>query len=161
VDKNYKTGITCSLNISSPLSPYSQHSTILLCQCRFSQRNSHCSRLIANFFLFPPDEIRQAVLPLSATKLFTATWSSPGADFTGADASRLPATFRTLAGPLVGLFQNSQNASRPGISLESGDQGIPSAVRYVIIPVYATRTRVKIAALFRSRGTALHLPMAP
>src|ERR1700675_3814649 len=70
---------------------------------------------------------------------------------TGAEAVDSTSLFDPWDGPGEVHFKIRKNAIAPRHFLESGDQGT-IAVRYVIIPVDANRTRVKIDALYQESG---------
>ncbi len=98
------------------------------------------------------NEIRQAVLAVVSDKIVHGTLVFDKEPIlTGADAVDSTPLFEPWQGPGEVYFKIRKNAIAPRHFLESGDQGT-IAVRYVIIPVDATRTRVKIDALYQESG---------
>ncbi len=98
------------------------------------------------------NEIRQAVLAVVGDKIVHGTLVFDKEPIlTGADAVDSTPLFEPWQGPGEVYFKIRKNAIAPRHFLESGDQGT-IAVRYVIIPVDATRTRVKIDALYQESG---------
>ncbi len=103
-------------------------------------------------FPVPLNEIRQAVLAVVGDKIVHGTLVFDKEPIlTGADAVDSTPLFEPWQGPGEVYFKIRKNAIAPRHFLESGDQGT-IAVRYVIIPVDATRTRVKIDALYQESG---------
>jgi hypothetical protein len=97
-------------------------------------------------------EIRQAVLSVAADKIVHGTLVFDKEPIlTGAEAVDSTPLFDPWQGPGEVYFKIRKNAIAPRHFLESGDQGT-IAVRYVIIPVDANRTRVKIDALYQENG---------
>jgi hypothetical protein len=97
-------------------------------------------------------EIRQAVLAVVADKIVHGTLVFDKEPIlTGAEAVDTSPLFDPWNGPGEIYFKIRKNAIAPRHFLESGDQGT-IAVRYVIIPVDANRTRVKIDALYQESG---------
>jgi len=98
------------------------------------------------------NEIRQAVLAVVGDKIVHGTLVFDKEPIlTGVDAVDSTPLFEPWQGPGEVYFKIRKNAIAPRHFLESGDQGT-IAVRYVIIPVDATRTRVKIDALYQESG---------
>ena len=97
-------------------------------------------------------EIRQAVLAVVGDKIIHGTLVFEKEPIlTGAEAVDSTALFDPWQGAGEVYFKIRKNAIAPRHFLESGDQGT-IAVRYVIIPVDANRTRVKIDALYQESG---------
>ena len=97
-------------------------------------------------------EIRQAVLAVVGDKIVHGTLVFDKEPIlTGAEAVESTSLFDPWEGPGEVYFKIRKNAIAPRHFLETGDQGT-IAVRYVIIPVDANRTRVKIDALYQESG---------
>jgi hypothetical protein len=97
-------------------------------------------------------EIRQAVLAVVGDKIVHGTLVFDKEPIlTGAEAVDSTPLFDPWDGPGEIYFKIRKNAIAPRHFLESGDQGT-IAVRYVLIPVDANRTRVKIDALYQESG---------
>jgi hypothetical protein len=97
-------------------------------------------------------EIRQAVLAVVGDKIIHGTLVFEKEPIlTGAEAVDSTPQFDPWQGAGEVYFKIRKNAIAPRHFLESGDQGT-IAVRYVIIPVDANRTRVKIDALYQESG---------
>jgi hypothetical protein len=97
-------------------------------------------------------EIRQAVLAVVGDKIVHGTLVFEKEPIlTGAEAVDSTPLFDPWEGPGEVYFKIRKNAIAPRHFLESGDQGT-IAVRYVLIPVDANRTRVKIDALYQESG---------
>jgi hypothetical protein len=97
-------------------------------------------------------EIRQAVLAVVGDKIVHGTLVFDKEPIlTGAEAVDSTPLFDPWQGPGEVYFKIRKNALAPRHFLESGDQGT-IAVRYVLIPVDANRTRVKIDALYQESG---------
>ena len=97
-------------------------------------------------------EIRQAVLAVVGDKIVHGTLVFDKEPIlTGAEAVEATPLFDHWDGPGEVYFKIRKNAIAPRHFLETGDQGT-IAVRYVIIPVDANRTRVKIDALYQESG---------
>jgi hypothetical protein len=97
-------------------------------------------------------EIRQAVLAVAGDKIVHGTLVFDKEPIlTGAEAVNSTPLFDSWEGPGEVYFKIRKNAIAPRHFMESGDQGT-IAVRYVIIPVDANRTRVKIDALYQESG---------
>lgn len=97
-------------------------------------------------------EIRQAVLAVVGDKIVHGTLVFDKEPIlTGAEAVDSTPLFDRWDGPGEVYFKIRKNAIAPRHFLETGDQGT-IAVRYVIIPVDANRTRVKIDALYQESG---------
>jgi hypothetical protein len=97
-------------------------------------------------------EIRQAVLAVVGDKIVHGTLVFDKEPIlTGAEAVDSTPLFDPWDGPGEVYFKIRKNAIAPRHFLESGDQGT-IAVRYLIIPVDANRTRVKIDALYQESG---------
>ena len=97
-------------------------------------------------------EIRQAVLAVAGDKIIHGTLVFDKEPIlTGAESADSTPLFDPWTGTGEVYFKIRKNAIAPRHFLESGDQGT-IAVRYVIIPVDANRTRVKIDALYQENG---------
>lgn len=97
-------------------------------------------------------EIRQAVLSVVGDKIVHGTLVFDKEPIlTGAEAVDSTPLFDRWDGPGEVFFKIRKNAIAPRHFLETGDQGT-IAVRYIIIPVDANRTRVKIDALYQESG---------
>lgn len=97
-------------------------------------------------------EIRQAVLAVVGDKIVHGTLVFDKEPIlTGAEAVDATPLFDPWEGLGEVYFKIRKNAIAPRHFLETGDQGT-IAVRYVIIPVDANRTRVKIDALYQESG---------
>lgn len=99
-------------------------------------------------FNAPADQVRQAVIAvvrdqiIHGTKIFD---KEPV--LTGAEAADSTPLFDPWNGPGDVYYKIRRNAIAPRHFKDSGDQGT-IAVRFVIIPVDADRTRVKVDALY-------------
>jgi hypothetical protein len=103
-------------------------------------------------FPAPLVELRQAVLAVVGDKIVHGTLVFDKEPvLTGAEAVDSTPLFDPWQGPGEVYFKIRKNAIAPRHFLESGDQGT-IAVRYIIIPVDANRTRVKIDALYQESG---------
>jgi len=103
-------------------------------------------------FPVPSNEIRQAVLAVVGDKIVHGTLVFDKEPIlTGAEAVDSTSLFDPWEGPGEVYFKIRKNAIAPRHFVETGDQGT-IAVRYVIIPVDANRTRVKIDALYQESG---------
>jgi len=104
------------------------------------------------------DEVRQAVINVQkdhivhGTKVFERELILTGAE--SADSSPL---FESWRGPGEVYFKIRKDAIAPRHFLEAGDMGT-IAVRYVIIPVAAGRTRVKVDAVYVETARKLVRP---
>lgn len=97
-------------------------------------------------------EIRQAVIAVVNDKIVHGTLVFDKEPIlTGAEAVDSTPLFDPWEGPGEIFYKIRRNAIAPRHFLETGDQGT-IAVRYVIIPVDANRTRVKIDALYQESG---------
>jgi len=97
-------------------------------------------------------EVRQAVLSVVNDKIVHGTLVFDKEPIlTGAEAVDSTSLFDPWDGPGEVFYKIRKNAIAPRHFLETGDQGT-IAVRYVIIPVDANRTRVKIDALYQENG---------
>jgi hypothetical protein len=97
-------------------------------------------------------EVRQAVLSVVNDKIVHGTLVFDKEPIlTGAEAVDTTSLFDPWDGPGEVFYKIRKNAIAPRHFLETGDQGT-IAVRYVIIPVDANRTRVKIDALYQESG---------
>lgn len=97
-------------------------------------------------------EIRLAVLAVVGDKIIHGTLVFEKEPIlTGAEAVDSTPLFDPWQGAGEVYFKIRKNAIAPRHFLESGDQGT-IAVRFVIIPVDADRTRVKIDALYQESG---------
>src|SRR5260370_6956103 len=127
-------------------------SAILLCPMAGASRETLSTPGIIREFPVSLNEIRQAVLAVVGDKIVHGTLVFDKEPvLTGADAVDSTPLFEPWQGPGEVYFKIRKNAIAPRHFLESGDQGT-IAVRYVIIPVDATRTRVKIDALYQESG---------
>src|SRR5229473_886251 len=125
---------------------------ILLLPMAGAPRETLSTPGIIREFPVPLNEIRQAVLAVVGDKIVHGTLVFDKEPIlTGADAVDSTPLFEPWQGPGEVYFKIRKNAIAPRHFLESGDQGT-IAVRYVIIPVDATRTRVKIDALYQESG---------
>ena len=107
---------------------------------------------ITREFPVPSNEIRQAVLAVVGDKIVHGTLVFDKEPIlTGAEAVDSTSLFDPWEGPGEVYFKIRKNAIAPRHFVETGDQGT-IAVRYVIIPVDANRTRVKIDALYQESG---------
>jgi len=97
-------------------------------------------------------EIRQSVLAVAGDKIIHGTLVFDKEPIlAGAEAVDSTTLFDPWEGPGEVFFKIRKNAIAPRHFLESGDQGT-IAVRYIIIPVDANRTRVKIDAVYQESG---------
>ena len=99
-------------------------------------------------FNAPPDEVRQAVLAVVHDQILHGTLIFDKEPvLTGAEAVDSTPLFDPWTGPGEVYYKIRKNAIAPRHFKDSGDQGT-IAVRYVLIPVDAYRTRVKVDALY-------------
>lgn len=97
-------------------------------------------------------EVRQSVLAVVGDKIVHGTLVFDKEPIlTGAEAVDSTPLFDPWEGPGEVFFKIRKNAIAPRHFLESGDQGT-IAVRYILIPVDANRTRVKIDAVYQESG---------
>jgi hypothetical protein len=122
---------------------------ILLLPMAGAPRETLSTPGIIREFPVSSNEIRQAVLAVVGDKIVHGTLVFDKEPIlTGAEAVDSTSLFDPWEGPGEVYFKIRKNAIAPRHFLESGDQGT-IAVRYVIIPVDANRTRVKIDALYQ------------
>jgi hypothetical protein len=125
---------------------------ILLLPMAGAPRETLSTPGIIREFPVPSNEIRQAVLAVVGDKIVHGTLVFDKEPIlTGAEAVDSTSLFDPWEGPGEVYFKIRKNAIAPRHFLETGDQGT-IAVRYVIIPVDANRTRVKIDALYQESG---------
>jgi len=99
-------------------------------------------------FNAPIEEVRQAVLAVVRDQIIHGTLIFDKEPIlTGAEAVDSTPLFDPWTGPGEVYFKIRQKAIAPRHFKDSGDQGT-IAVRYVIIPVDAYRTRVKVDAIY-------------
>ena len=97
-------------------------------------------------------EIRQAVVAVVNDKIVHGTLVFDKEPIlTGAEVVDSSPLYDRWDGPGEVYFKIRKNAIAPRHFLETGDQGT-IAVRYILIPVDANRTRVKIDALYQESG---------
>ena len=99
-------------------------------------------------FSAPVEEVRQAVLAVVRDQIIHGTLifdKSP--ILTGAEAVNSTPLFDPWNGPGEAYYKIRKDAIAPRHFLDSGDQGT-IAVRFVIIPIDAERTRVKADAIY-------------
>ena len=97
-------------------------------------------------------EVRQSVLAVVGDKIVHGTLVFDKEPIlTGAEAVDSTPLFDPWEGPGEVYFKIRKNAIAPRHFLESGDQGT-IAVRYIVVPVDANRTRVKIDAVYQESG---------
>src|SRR5260370_10436678 len=124
-------------------------SAILLCPMAGASRETLTTPGIIREFPVSLNEIRQAVLAVVGDKIVHGTLVFDKEPIlTGADAVDSTPLFDPWQGPGDVYFKIRKNAIAPRHFLESGDQGT-IAVRFVLIPVDANRTRVKIDAIYQ------------
>jgi hypothetical protein len=125
---------------------------ILLLPMAGAPRETLSTPGIIREFPVSSNEIRQAVLAVVGDKIVHGTLVFDKEPIlTGAEAVDSTSLFDPWEGPGEVYFKIRKNAIAPRHFLETGDQGT-IAVRYVIIPVDANRTRVKIDALYQESG---------
>jgi hypothetical protein len=125
---------------------------ILLLPMAGAPRETLSTPGIIREFPVSSNEIRQAVLAVVGDKIVHGTLVFDKEPIlTGAEAVDSTSLFDPWEGPGEVYFKIRKNAIAPRHFLETGDQGT-IAVRYVIIPVDANRTRVKIDALYQEPG---------
>ncbi|HET7107196.1 MAG TPA: hypothetical protein VFI38_10325 [Candidatus Acidoferrum sp.] len=97
-------------------------------------------------------EVRQSVLAVVGDKVVHGTLVFDKEPIlTGAEVVESTPLFDPWDGPGEVFYKIRKNAIAPRHFLETGDQGT-IAVRYIIIPVDANRTRVKIDAVYQESG---------
>src|SRR5882672_10316503 len=122
-------------------------STILLCPMAGASRETLTTAGIIREFPVSLNEIRQAVLAVVGDKIVHGTLVFDKEPIlTGAEAVDSTPLLDPWEGPGEVYFKIRKNAIAPRHFLESGDQGT-IAVRYIVIPIDANRTRVKIDAV--------------
>jgi hypothetical protein len=125
---------------------------ILLCPMAGASRETLTTPGLIREFPVSLNEIRQAVLAVVGDRIVHGTLVFDKEPIlTGAEAVDSTSLFERWEGPGEVYFKIRKNAIAPRHFLESGDQGT-IAVRYVIIPVDANRTRVKIDAIYQESG---------
>lgn len=103
---------------------------------------------LAREFSAPFEEVRQAVIAVVRDQIIHGTLVFDKTPIlTGAEATDSTPLFDPWPGPGEAFYKILKGAIAPRHFLESGDQGT-IAVRYVIIPVDANRTRVKVDAIY-------------
>jgi hypothetical protein len=104
------------------------------------------------------EEVRQAVQSVVHDQVIHGTLIfDKEPTLTGAEAVDSTPLFDPWQGPGDVYFKIRKNAIAPRHFLESGDQGT-IAVRFVLIPVDANRTRVKIDAIYRETAHRIFHP---
>ena len=104
------------------------------------------------------EEVRQAVLFVAHDQVIHGTLIFDKEPIlNGAEAVGSTPLFDPWQGPGDVYFKIRKNAIAPRHFLESGDQGT-IAVRFVLIPVDANRTRVKIDAIYRETAHRVFHP---
>ncbi|HWY09312.1 MAG TPA: hypothetical protein VNY24_20795 [Candidatus Acidoferrales bacterium] len=104
------------------------------------------------------DEVRQAVQFVVHDQVIHGTLIfDKEPTLTGAEAVNSTPLFDPWQGPGDVYFKIRKNAIAPRHFLESGDQGT-IAVRFVLIPVDANRTRVKIDAIYQETAHRVFHP---
>ena len=104
------------------------------------------------------DEVRQAVQFVVHDQVIHGTLIfDKEPTLTGAEAVNSTPLFDPWQGPGDVYFKIRKNAIAPRHFLESGDQGT-IAVRFVLIPVDANRTRVKIDAIYQETAHRIFHP---
>lgn len=103
---------------------------------------------IVREFAATPDEVRQAVLGVLHDQIIHGTLVfDKEPTLTGAEAVESTPLFDAWQGPGEVYYKIRREVIAPRHFVDSGDQGT-IAVRYVVIPVNAERTRVKIDAVY-------------
>ncbi len=99
-------------------------------------------------FAATPDEVRQAVMGVSRDQIIHGTLVfDKEPTLTGAESVESTPLFDPWQGPGEVYYKIRKDVIAPRHFVDSGDQGT-IAVRYVVIPVNAERTRVKIDAVY-------------
>jgi hypothetical protein len=99
-------------------------------------------------FAATPDEVRQAVMSVSHDQIIHGTLVfDKEPTLTGAESVDSTPLFDPWQGPGEVYYKIHKDVIAPRHFVDSGDQGT-IAVRYVVIPVNAERTRVKIDAVY-------------
>ena len=99
-------------------------------------------------FNAPAEEVRQAVLAVVHDQIVHGTMIFDKEPvLTGAEAINSTPLFDPWTGPGEVYYKIRKNAIAPRHFKDSGDQGT-IAVRYVLIPIDAYRTRVKVDAIY-------------
>jgi hypothetical protein len=99
-------------------------------------------------FAATPDEVRQAVITVSHDQIIHGTLVfDKNPTLTGAESVNSTPLFDPWQGPGEVYYKILKNVIAPRHFVASGDQGT-IAVRYVVIPMNAERTRVKIDAVY-------------
>ncbi len=99
-------------------------------------------------FAATPDEVRQAVMGVSRDQIIHGTLVfDKEPTLTGAESVESTPLFDPWQGPGEVYYKIRKEVIAPRHFVDSGDQGT-IAVRYVVIPVNAERTRVKIDAVY-------------
>src|SRR5215472_4069596 len=128
---------------------------VLLPVCIHSKETLSTAGVVREFNA-PAEEVRQAVIAVVHDQIVHGTMIFDKEPIlTGAEAVDSTPLFDPWTGPGEVYFKIRQKAIAPRHFKDSGDQGT-IAVRYVIIPVDAYRTRVKVDAIYME--TAHHVP---
>src|SRR5215470_2743470 len=99
-------------------------------------------------FNAPADEVRQAVLAVVHDQILHGTLIfDKETVLNGAEAVDSTPLFDPWKGPGEVYYKIRKNAIAPRHFKDSGDQGT-IAVRYILVPVDADRTRVKVDAVY-------------
>jgi len=99
-------------------------------------------------FAATPEEVRQAVMSVSHDQIIHGTLVfDKDPTLTGAEFVESTPLFDPWQGPGEVYYKIHRDVIAPRHFVDSGDQGT-IAVRYVVIPVNADRTRVKIDAVY-------------
>ena len=103
---------------------------------------------LAREFTAPLDDVRQAVLSIQKDHIIHGTLIFDKQPIlTGAEAADTCVLFERWSGPGEVYFKVRENAIAPRHFLDSADMGT-IGVRYVIIPVTQSRTRIKVDAVY-------------
>jgi hypothetical protein len=113
-----------------------------------SSNNTLTTPGLVREFNAPIEEVRQAVLAVVRDQIIHGTLVFDKEPIlTGAEAVNATPLFDPWTGPGEAYYKVHKNAIAPRHFKDSGDQGT-IAVRFVIIPVDAYRTRVKVDAIY-------------
>jgi len=131
---------------------------MLLLSCAATAKETLTTPGLVREFFGSLEEVRQAVLFVVHDQVIHGTLIFDKEPIlNGAEAVDSSPLFEPWQGPGDVYFKIRKNAIAPRHFLESGDQGT-IAVRFVLIPVDANRTRVKIDAIYQETAHRVFHP---
>lgn len=131
---------------------------LLLLSCAGGAKETLTTPGLTREFFGSLEEVRQAVLFVAHDQVIHGTLIFDKEPIlNGAEAVDSTPLFEPWQGPGDVYFKIRKNAIAPRHFLDSGDQGT-IAVRFVLIPVDANRTRVKIDAVYQETAHRIFHP---